>query len=266
MCLAVVAWRAHPRYRLIVAANRDEFHERPAASAALWPEAPQMFAGRDLQAGGTWFGVDRQRRFGVVTNFRDLARPRKGAPSRGRFIPDFLGGTKSAADFLRSVELDAPAYAGFSLLLADASELRYASNRAEPFSQALTPGIYGLSNHLLDTPWPKLLRIKASLNGWLRRLDADTARPQLAPDVEALFAMLADRQQSATAAELHSELPPEWAAALSSPFVNHGGYGTRCSTLLLVSDDGALQFHERRFDAAGERSGDSEFRLDGSVI
>jgi uncharacterized protein with NRDE domain len=264
MCLAVIAWNAHPRYRLVVAANRDEFYERPAAAAAAWPEAPQLFAGRDMQAGGAWFGVDRQRRFGLVTNFRDLARPHPSAPSRGKFIPDFLIGAESAEDFLRRVEVDAPAYAGFSLLLADASGLWYASNRAEQFARPLPAGIYGLSNHLLDTPWPKLLRVRAGLGDWLGRMDAPD--PATAADIDTLFTLLADRRQSATAAELHSELPPEWAAALSSPFVNHGGYGTRCSTLLLITDSGELQFRERRFDAQGEPMGDSELRLDSGVM
>ena len=261
MCLVVVAWQAHPRFPLVIAANRDEFHARAAAPADFWPQQPQLLAGRDLQAGGTWLGVDGSRRVGVITNFRDLARPRRHAPSRGGFIPDFLGGRASAAEFLDRVEVDAPAYAGFSLLLADASGLWIASNRAEPFARRLNPGIYGLSNHLLDTPWPKLLRVRAGFTSWLAGL-SDANEPELEP----VFSLLADRRPAETSPDLLGGLPPEWATALSSPFVNHEGYGTRCTTVLLGDSAGVLQFRERRFDTQGAIAGESEFRLDGNVI
>src|SRR5262249_49783542 len=154
VCLLVLSWEMHQRYRLIVAANRDEFHDRPAASLGRWTGSPDIVAGRDLRAGGTWLGIDRARRFGTVTNYRDLQRPPAGAPSRGGLVPSYLAQPGSAADFLRHLEPTAEAYSGFNLLLTDRRELWYASNRAAPFARALSPGVYGLSNHLLDTPWP----------------------------------------------------------------------------------------------------------------
>ncbi len=251
MCLLVLAWRAHPRYRLIVAANRDEFHDRAAAPLGRWREPPEILAGRDLQAGGTWLGLDRSRRFGVVTNYRDLQPPVPGAPSRGRLIPDYLGRPGGARGFLAALEPTAAQYAGFNLLLADLDELWYASNRATPFARALAPGVYGLSNHLLDTPWPKLARARRAFQAWL---DASPA-----PGAEGLLAMLADRTPAGADEPLpDTGLSPEWERVLSSPFVLHPQYGTRCSTVVLLEPDGTLLVRERRFDAAGEVSGETE--------
>ena len=160
MCLLVLAWQAHPRYRVIVAANRDEFHERPTAPLAKWPAPENILAGRDLRANGTWLGLDRRRHFGVITNFRELQRPRPEAPSRGALIPRYLEGEASAATYLSRLEPEAPRYSGFNLLLSDGDSLWYASNRAGHFARPLPPGVYGLSNQFLDTPWPKLRRVR----------------------------------------------------------------------------------------------------------
>ena len=252
MCLLVLAWQAHPRYRLVVAANRDEFHARPAAPLAKWPPPADMLAGRDLQAQGTWLGLDRTRRFGVVTNFRELQRPQPGAPSRGGLIPRYLGGSDDAAAFFAALEPDAAHYSGFNLLLSDARELWYGSNRAAPFARALPPGIYGLSNELLDTPWPKLTRVRAGFEAWLRT-------PAAAP--AGLFALLADRTPAAQAQTDTGGLPPEWARALSAPFVLHPRYGTRCASVLLLGAAGELRLIEQRFDAVGQETGRSEFTL-----
>ena len=192
MCLLVLAWRSHARYRLVVAANRDEYHARAAAPLAPWPPPHQLLAGRDLQAQGTWLGIDRARRFGVVTNFRELQRTRAGAPSRGDLIPRYLGGERGAdggerdaAAFFAALRERAREYSGFNLLLTDAASLWYGSNRAQPFARQLPAGMYGLSNELLDTPWPKLQRVRAGFEAWLKA-------PRL-PDPGALFALLADR-------------------------------------------------------------------------
>jgi len=260
MCLLVIAWQAQPRYRLVVAANRDEYHARPAAPLASWPPPAELLAGRDLQAGGTWLGLDRARRFGVVTNFRELQRARAGAPSRGALIPRYLGATgdagaaATAAQFFTALEPQARAYAGFNLLLTDRDSLWYGSNRARPFARPLQPGVYGLSNELLDTPWPKLERVRAGFEAWLRT--ADPAAP------EQLFALLNDRTP-APEGTLTAEggLPREWQRALSAPFVLHPQYGTRCSTVVLLEGDGRLYLAERRFDAHGEPTGETEFRL-----
>src|SRR5262249_31218498 len=161
MCLLVLAWQAHPRYRLVVAANRDEFHGRPTAPMARWPAPENILAGRDLRANGTWLGLGRQRHFGVITNFRELQRPLPDAASRGGLIPRYLVDTdSSAAAFLQQLEPEASRYSGFNLLLADNDSLWYASNRAQSFIRKLPPGVYGLSNQFLDTPWPKLRRVR----------------------------------------------------------------------------------------------------------
>jgi uncharacterized protein with NRDE domain len=252
VCLLVLAWAAHPRYQLVVAANRDEYHERPAAPLARWPEPPGILAGRDLRAAGTWLGLDRARRFGVVTNFRELQSPRPAAPSRGGLIPRYLGGTHGARQFFAQLEPAAAEYSGFNLLLTDAASLWYGSNRAAAFARELPPGVYGLSNELLDTPWPKLTRVKARFREWL----ADPAGT-----AAGLFALLADRTQAADAAEQTGGLPREWQRILSAPFVLNPAYGTRCSTVVLLEPGGGLMLAERRFDSAGEPSGESEFRL-----
>jgi uncharacterized protein with NRDE domain len=252
MCLLVLAWRTHPRYRLVVAANRDEYHERPTAALTKWTEPSEILAGQDLRAGGTWLGIDRQHRFGAVTNFRDLQRPRRSAPSRGGLVPAFLGQTESPAEFLARLETDAPGYSGMNLLVSDTEELWYASNRLDRFARSLAPGVYGLSNEFLDTPWPKLRRVRERFETWLGAASADP--------VADLFALLADRTP---AEEGHpsSGLSPEWERALSAPFVVHPVYGTRSTTVLLLEPAGTAIMAERRFDPNGVPTGDSEYHL-----
>jgi uncharacterized protein with NRDE domain len=253
MCLLVLAWRAHPRYALVVAANRDEFHERPAAALAPWPAPQSLLAGRDLRAGGTWLALDRARRFGVVTNFRDLQPPKAGAPSRGGLIPRYLGEGAAPADFFAALEPEAAGYSGFNLLLADGDSLWYGCNRAQPFARALPPGVYGLSNGLLDTPWPKLERVRAGFRDWL----ADPAA-----DSTGLFALLADRTRVADDALLpRTGVARDWERVLSSPFVLDAEYGTRASTVLMLRADGQARIAERRFDRQGRMSGETEFAL-----
>lgn len=262
MCLLVLAWHAHPRYRLVIAANRDEYHDRPSAPLGRWPAPAEILAGRDLRAGGTWLGIDRRRRFGVVTNFRDLTPPQPGALSRGALIPAYLSAASTPGDYLSALAPEAAAYGGFNLLLADGDSLWYASNRCAPFARALSPGVHGLSNERLDTPWPKLLRVRHGFEEWLRqggRVDDE------------LFGLLADRtpapataalaRQGFAGAQGPHEQAPDWERTLSSPFVLHPRYGTRCSTLLAIEPGGACIIAERRFDAAGAVSGQTHFRL-----
>jgi len=259
MCLLVLAWQAHPRYRLVVAANRDEYHERPAAALAKWPPPAALIGGRDLRAQGAWLAVDRERRFGVVTNFRELQRPRPGAPSRGELIPRYLSAPAadvSAAQFFAALEPQAGSYCGFNLLLSDRDSLWYGSNRSTPFARPLSPGVYGLSNELLDTPWPKLQRVRRGFEAWL-------TRPQPASPA-ALFELLNDRTQAPEDAALPhsgSGLPSQWDRILSAPFVLHPQYGTRCSSVVLLEPGGRLYLAERRFDPRGEPAGETEFEL-----
>ena len=280
MCLLVLAWNAHPRYRLVLAANRDEYHERAAEPLGKWSSSPEILAGRDVRAGGTWLGLDRARRFGVVTNFRELQRPRRSAPSRGRLIPDFLAEPQTPERYLARLETDAPGYSGFNLLVGDLEQLWYASNRMDRFAQALPAGVHGLSNEFLDSPWPKLQRVRRAFEGWLA---SETAvgpvakpRPEAVPDVfssaciaqspasgigsepatvdntvASLFAILADRTPAPEGSP-GTGLPADWERTLSSPFVTHPTYGTRCSTVLLIEPSGATVMAERRFAANGE--------------
>ncbi len=263
MCLLVLAWRTHPRYRLVVAANRDEYHARPTAPMAVWKDAPDILAGRDLSAQGTWLAVDRRRRFGIITNFRDVQARRPDAPSRGGLIPEWLRQPVVAKTFLEALEPQAQRYAGFNLLLNDADHLYYASNRAPKFSRPLEPGVYGLSNLLLDTPWPKLTRVREKFELWLAGQSATAVSAPQGAESERLFAMLADRTRSLPEARAGARpLPAEWVEVLSSPFVVHPLFGTRCSTVAMIGYDGSLYLQERRFDADGSVVGQSGWSLD----
>lgn len=259
MCLLVLAWRCHPRYRVVVAANRDEFHARQAAPLGPWTDLPGVAGGRDLEAGGAWFAADHRQRFGIVTNFREFGRRRRSAPSRGGLIPAYLAADGSAADALRVFETDAPGYAGFNLLLGDRDSLWYACNRADTFARELPPGIYGLSNEFLDTPWPKLVRVRQRFTELL--LGASTQDRDAFTG--ALLDLLSDRETAPADALPAGELSPEWARKLSAPFVLDPEYGTRCSTVLTMADD-QLALVERRFGADGRVSGQSEHRLNGA--
>lgn len=249
----MLAWKAHPRYDLVVAANRDEYHERPSSPLGRWPAPAAILAGRDLRAGGTWLGIDRRRRFGIVTNFRDLMGAPPQAPSRGGLIPRYLDGAAGPGGYLAALEPEAAAYGGFNLLLADGESIWYASNRDTPFARALSPGIHGLSNERLDTPWPKLLRVRRGFEAWLQGGGS--------VDDGELFAMLADRTQASGEGLPGTGLSPEWERTLSAPFVLNPSYGTRCSTLVAIEPTGACFVAERRFDSSGARSGETEYRL-----
>jgi uncharacterized protein with NRDE domain len=253
MCLLVVAWQVHADYPLIVAGNRDEFHDRPAAPLAWSPDWPDVAAGRDLQAGGTWLGVARDARLGVVTNFRDTTQPSPpAAPSRGRLVPDYLLQDQTPARFIGMLESTAERYAGFNLLLADRSSLIYTSNRAPRSPRTLAPGIYGLSNGELDEPWPKLVRTR-------ERFASAIASKQ--PDAAELFAMMADRTPAHE--PVMPGLPQDWQRAVSAPFVVHERYGTRCTTVVLIDREGCSVMHERRFDANGDETGVSRLEFGG---
>jgi uncharacterized protein with NRDE domain len=256
MCLLVFAWKAHSRYRLVMAANRDEFHDRPAAPLGAWQDAPHILAGRDLRSGGTWMGVARPDRYAVVTNFRELERPAAGAPSRGALVQEYLAGTAAPADYCSGLRQRAMDYAGFNLLAGDADTLHYYSNRNGQSSRRLDAGVFGLSNHWLDSPWPKLLRSRARLAGLI-------ADDRVAAD--SLFELLADREPADLDETPDTGLPADWERALSSPFVMHDRYGTRCSTVLLVEHGGHTTLLERRFDASGAMTGASRLAFQGAA-
>ena len=257
MCLLLIGWKSHPRYRLVLAGNRDEFHDRAAAPLNWWQDDARILGGRDLKAGGTWLGVARSGRFGVVTNYRDLQAPVEGAPSRGNLVPRFLTGATSPKEFLDDLRGAAMRYSGFNLLVGGSRALYYFSNRGPKSPTVLAPGIYGLSNHLLNTPWPKLTRTR-------ERFTAHLGEAELSAD--ALFAILADRE-TAPADNLPSTgLPADWERVVSSPFIVNERYGTRCSTVLLVERNGRTILHERRFDPSGIQSGTSRFEFTSAEV
>ena len=250
MCLIALAWQAHPAWPLIVAANRDEFHRRPAEPLGWWRDRPDIVAGRDLEAGGTWLAANRSGRFATVTNYRESLGPQPGDRSRGKLVTDFVSSGLSPLAFAQS--LDGRRYAGFSLLVATPDAVAYVSNRGDP-ARPLAPGVYGLSNASLDTPWPKVVRSR-------RRLQSLLDRDAVSPD--GLFALLEDREPADEHGAPARDLPPAEARAVSAPFIVTPTFGTRCSTVLMLGADGGMQILERRFDATGGRTGDSSIRFD----
>ncbi len=248
MCTLLFAWQVDPARPLIVAANRDEFHARPTAAASTWPrdaeaDAPEIVAGRDLQAGGTWLGVTREGRFAALTNVREpLVAPPPGARSRGGLVAEFLRGRAAPGEYLAGLAPDT--YAGFNLVVGDRSSLWYLSNRSGP-ARALGPGVYGVSNAALDTPWPKVRRGRENL---ARLVAAGEASP------EAVLALLADRAPAPDAELPDTGVGLVMERVLSPLCVVSPGYGTRSSTALTIHRDGVVEFRERSHDAPGDGS------------
>ncbi|KKC23784.1 NRDE family protein [Sphingomonas sp. SRS2] len=249
MCVLALAWRAHPRWQLVVAGNRDEYHTRPAAPLARWEDVPHILAGRDLLSGGTWLGVSEQGRFTVVTNLRGYGLPEEGRPSRGALVTGLLGGADPDA-----VAIDA--YNPVNLISIDGDRAHFLSNRPETLRTNLSPGLYGLSNGTLDEPWPKTLRIKSMLLDWLTR-DAD--RPELLLDGLREEVLPDIGLDPATP----SDVPQE--PSHSPIFIRNPVYGTRCSSVVAIDADGRGIFVERRFSANGDAIGDEALSFDWSI-
>ena len=238
MCLLVFGYDAHSEYSLVFAGNRDEFYDRPTASAGEWPEAPHVLGGRDLKAGGTWMGVTRAGHWGVVTNVREPGRYREDARSRGTLVERYLREEPSPRAYLEQVEAEAAAYNGFNLLLGTPTTLYYYSNRVSGI-RPVSPGIHGLSNDRLDTPWPKVTRAKHSLQACLQRRTLSD---------EALLGLLNDRRRAPDALLPETGLGPERERMLSSMFIEGDHYGTRASTVLRIARDATVSFTERTYE------------------
>jgi len=242
MCLILIAWHAHPRYPLVIAANRDERFARPTAAAQFWSDAPEILAGRDLTAGGTWMGVTRRGRFAALTNFREPEGKRADAPSRGELVRNFLAETLSAEAYLASLEDKADLYNGFNLVCGTLDEgLWHFSNRQASRAMPLSPGIFGLSNHLLDTPWPKVAQGKSALAAAIEALPAD--RP--------LFELLADDRIHEDDRLPRTGISLDWERILSAAFVRAPNYGTRSSTVLLQDKEGGIVLDEQAYLPGG---------------
>jgi len=252
MCIILVAHHAHREYPLVIAANRDESYARPAAAAARWPDHPDTFAGRDLELGGTWLGLNRNGRIAAVTNYREGRRAPRAPRSRGLLVSEYLVGTDPAPAYLERVRATADQYNGFILIAGSVKALYWYSNRG-PLPQRIAPGIHGLSNHLLDTPWPKIRRSREVIQALLYAPEAE---------LEAgLFALLGDRSPAADGELPDTGVGIERERELSPVFIAGERYGTRASTVILVHRNGEVLFAEKQFDARGEALGETKERF-----
>jgi uncharacterized protein with NRDE domain len=253
MCLILLAWHAHPEYPLVFAGNRDEAYSRPSAAAGFWADDPAIFGGRDLEMGGTWLGLTRTGRFAAVTNYRNGPAAGAAPRSRGELTAGFLRGTEEPRAYPEKVATRAAEYGGFTLIVGDLDHLFWISNRGSGIGE-IAPGVHGLSNHLLDTPWPKVRRGKQQVATLLKSEESQL--------VTGLFATLADRTVAPD-----SELPDTGVGLqrereLSPPFIAGERYGTRASTVLLVSRAGKVSCVERRFGIRGASQGEAAQRFE----
>lgn len=245
MCVLAFAWRAHPRWRMVVAGNRDELHARPAAPLARWANPDHVLSGRDLQSGGTWLGVSEQGRFAVITNLRGHGELRPNRLSRGALVSDFLTGQ---GPYARLDNTDLSSFNPFNLILVDRDRASFLTNQPQAMRSALAPGIYGLSNGLLDEPWPKTMQLKSRLLDWI--VSGDT-RPEIL--LHALRNDAVPQVGISPAAASDVEMEPR-----NSPvFIRHPVYGTRCSTVVAIDDGGQGVIVERRYSPAGGTTGET---------
>jgi uncharacterized protein with NRDE domain len=237
MCLILFAYTSHPDYRLILAANRDEFLDRPTVPLGYHYPAEQILCGMDLKAGGTWLAVSGDGRIGAITNYRDPAITKQDAPSRGEIVLDYLRSGQNAAQFLDTSMSGSGIYNGFNLLLVDSGSCWYSSNIGSNRQQELASGIYGLSNCSLDTPWPKVVRGKELLAGRLDDVNLEKMLTLLGDDVVPPTEMLPDTGVGLV-----------WESILSPIFIHSPTYGTRSSAVILVGYDGSIQFVEQTWE------------------
>ena len=238
MCLIFLSVNNHPNYKLILAGNRDEFYNRKTALAEFWKDHEHVLGGRDLEAGGTWLAMTTGGKIGMVTNYRDPLNINPAAPSRGYLVSDFLIQDVNAEEYSRNISANGKKYNGFNLIVGDTNALWYCSNYRAGIEK-LSSGFYGISNHLLETPWPKVLRGKEKM------------KPILANDVidpEMIFEVLYDDQIAADQLLPDTGLTLDRERALSSMFIKTEGYGSRCSTVILVDKNNDVLFSERAYD------------------
>lgn len=247
------AWRAHPEYALIFAGNRDEAYARPSTAAAFWGDEPDIFGGRDLEKGGSWLGLSRSGRIATVTNYRDgFSRGADAPRSRGELVASYLRSTEPPKRYLRHVTPAANQYRDFCLVVGDLEQLCFYSNRGRG-PEEIAPGVHGLSNHLLDTPWPKVRHGRERLHALLERTESEL--------VSGLFEILADRTRAPDAELPDTGVGVERERELSPCFIADGRYGTRASTVLLITRNGEVLFIERNFGPRGAPLDETEHRF-----
>jgi uncharacterized protein with NRDE domain len=244
VCLILFANEANSRYRLVLAANRDEAYSRPTAPAAFWEEAPKVLAGKDLKSGGSWMGVTRSGKVAAVTNFRGPGKVWESSPSRGTLVSNFLMNGDSPDVFLDTLRTRARNYNGFNLLVGNTEGLWWYSNRHDEQPQRIIPGIHGLSNHLLDSPWPKVVRGQRALEHLM------VSEKEIIP--EQVFPILEDRSPAADDELPNTGVGLELERVLSAPLIRTQYYGTRSSTVLLIEHTGSVTFAERSFNPEDE--------------
>jgi uncharacterized protein with NRDE domain len=244
----MLAWHISPDYPLVIAANRDEFFDRPTAPASFWEEQPNVLAGRDLHGGGTWMGITRNLRFAALTNVRESRETfNTDAPSRGKLVSEFLSARRRPDTYSKAVARQGNQYNGFNLLVADRDMLYYICNRGGAIKE-LKAGIYGLSNHQLDTPWPKLEQARERFSDAIEHL----------PDFESIFELLGDTTPAPDADLPDTGVSVDWERTLSSIFVKSPTYGTRSSTIIAVRADNSVRFIERRYGPGGAPAGGTD--------
>lgn len=250
MCLLFLSYQKTPGYRLVVAANRDEFLRRPTAPLAFVDAEKTILAGRDLQGGGTWLGITAQLKFAAITNYRQPETNRADAPSRGEILMDYLTGQQDAEHYVHTLAENGAGYNGFNLLLGDSRDLYYYSNRSVG-PQLLAPGFYGLSNHLLDTPWPKVVRGKALLyQDMVETKHLDPMR---------LFTPLADSLRPPDEQLPDTKVGLEWERLLGTICIDGADYGTRSSAVVAVADGGHIEFIEKTMHRSAAQGITSKF-------
>ncbi|HSP87785.1 MAG TPA: NRDE family protein [Ignavibacteriaceae bacterium] len=238
MCLIVLAYNHHPDYKLIFAANRDEFYERPTLSAHFWKNDP-ILAGKDLKEGGTWCGITKAGRFAAITNYRNIKTIKKDALSRGKIVTDYLTGTSTPELYSKGLADSANQYNGYCLIFGDETGLFFFSNQNKKFIK-IEAGIHGLSNHLLDTPWFNVKRGRELLKQAVDKKD------NLVDD---LFSLLRDKTLSPDEELPETGLKKEIEKQISSVYVETPDYGTRSSTVILIDQKNNVTFIEKSLDA-----------------
>ena len=251
MCLIVFANNLLEEYKLIFAANRDEFYNRPSEQADFWKDHPDLLAGKDLQAGGTWLGITRGGRFAAITNFRDLKNHRNDAPSRGNLTLDFLLNDVTPEEYYNGLKSELNSYNGFNLILGNIDELYYFSNKTEGLKQ-LAPGIHGISNAILDTPWPKVEKSKRHLQNLITNEDI---HPWEVLNILDDTSPAKDEELPDTGVGLELE------RTLSSIFIKSEKYGTRSSTIVTVDKHNSVRFVEKTYFANSGRFSNKDFNF-----
>ncbi len=251
MCLLLISYNTHPEYQLIIAANRDEFYQRPTEKSHFWVDHPELLAGKDLEAGGTWLGITKKGRFAAVTNYRDMKQVKENAVSRGGLVTDFLTSRLTPVKFGNGLIITADKYNGYNLIFSDLETLYYFSNQTKRLTQ-LSTGVYGLSNHLIDTPWPKVIKSKEAFLEVTSEENIDT---------DDLFKILSDEKEAPEDQLPDTGLSPELEKVVSPVFIKSDRYGTRSSTVILINSLNEVLFIEKSLDTENNVWVESRFEF-----